>query len=358
MKPSERYQQDTKQHGYSTDPVQQLAMQRLDLLHEVLHQPRQTPGIFKRLFSSNKVTPTCGLYLWGDTGRGKTYLMDTFYACLEINEKHRIHFHRFMRDLHHRMQALDHADNPIKKICTDLATQIRILCLDEFHVTDITDAMIMKQLLTGLFESGITLVTTSNIAIDNLYRNGLQREQFLPAIQLLHLHLDELELETGQDYRKQILGNSDNYFICNAPEGEKNLRALFERLASVPPKNDRQISINQRSINYKAWANDIIWFDFQTLCNSARSANDYIDIGRSFTTVFINHLPVMSDEQNNVAKRFILLIDSLYDSRTRVMLCADVDVDQLYTGRQLNFEFQRTISRLCEMRDQHYPSNE
>jgi len=232
--------------------------------------------------------------------------------------------------------------------------QYRLLCLDEFHVTDITDAMILARLLESLFANGVTLVTTSNIAIEQLYMDGLQRESFLPAIELLHQYTSEVSLGQGIDFRFSYLERIKTYYIASNSESCPELEAHFERLADVEAKHDRDLRINDRHIKYVAWANDIIWFDFSELCRSARSAIDYLEIAQCFQTVFISNIQHMNDEQNDVARRFVHLIDALYDHRVKVFISADASPEDLYTGKNMAFAFARAVSRLSEMGSRHY----
>jgi len=314
------------------------------------------PGFLQRWLG--RLKPVTGIYLHGPTGRGKTWLMDSFYTCADFPEKHRLHFHRFMRDVHYQLSQLTNTREPLKVIAKQWASRYRMICLDEFHVSDIGDAMILGGLLQALFKEGVTLVTTSNIPIEDLYKNGLQRERFLPAIELLRQHTTEVELGEGKDYRIGLLSQNDIYQVAKNGEGEAALKKQFQLLANVPPKTHREIEINQREFHYQAWANELIWFSFDELCSKPRSASDYLDIAKSFHTVFISDIPSMDEGRDDAAKRFVHLIDALYDNHVKLIATAETPVEQLYHGRLVKFEFDRTVSRLNEMVSQAYLAKE
>lgn len=357
MTPLQYYHQLLRHKAYQTDPLQEQAMSCLDDLYTQLNNEDWPPGLFQRLFGKT-TTPINGVYFWGGTGRGKTWLMDSFYECVNFPEKNRLHFHRFMRDIHYQLNELPKTSDPLKIIAKQWADKYRLICLDEFHVSDIADAMILAGLLQALFKLGVTLVMTSNIPLDNLYKNGLQRERFLPAIELLKQYSTEISLGKGKDYRIGLLKQHDVYHVLGNEQGESLLRTQFEALANVAPKNHREIEINRREFHYQAWANELIWFDFDELCVKPRSANDYLDIAKSFHTVFISNIPCMGENKDDVAKRFVHLIDALYDKRVKLIATAEVQADQLYHGRLVTFEFKRTVSRLNEMTSQDYLSAE
>ncbi len=354
MTPQEHYQDAIKKGHLLPDAAQVQVVNQLQRLYMALRSPAKSTSLWLPRLTKRNSTPVQGIYLWGGTGRGKTCLMDAFYACLEFPEKHRVHFHRFMRDIHHRLQAHAYDKDPIKLICRELSTQIRLLCLDEFHVSDITDAMIMARLLEGLFENGITLVATSNIAIKDLYPNGLQRERFMPAIHLLQQHTDEISVNGEADYRSRMLQANRCYQVVAPEHYQTILTPMFNELATVPPKHGREIEINGHLIHYYAWANDLIWFDFLDLCNTPRATSDYMDIAKQCHTVFISGVPRMGEGQNDMARRFIHLIDTFYDNHTCLIVSAETEPAELYHGINLKFEFDRTISRLTEMNSQGY----
>jgi cell division protein ZapE len=339
------------------DEEQLRAIQRLQVLYDDLTSQSQhhSANVLKQFFQ-RKVKPVTGLYLWGGTGRGKTFLMDYFYNVVPFTEKYRVHFHRFMLDIHEQLKQLPKSPDPLTVIAKELATRYRLICLDEFHVHDIADAMLMVGLLKALFENKVTLVTTSNIAIDDLYKNGLQRDRFMYAIDLLHEHTDEVEIGNSRDYRLINLEKNDCYQVVEPGQGQQVLLPRFEKLAIVSAKHDRVLTINNRPIHYIALADDLIWFDFRELCATPRSANDYIEIAKIHSTVFISDIHIMNEAHDDVAKRFIHLIDALYDHHVKLVVTAEAMPGQLYEGERLNFAFQRTISRLTEMGGHHYLS--
>jgi cell division protein ZapE len=336
------------------DPLQRYAVFHTQRLYdELLAVQLQKPGLLAKIFR-HKPPPLKGLYFMGGTGRGKTYLLDCFYECLPFHEKHRVHFHRFMLEIHDRLKQLPPSPDPLQVIGAELAKRYRVLCLDEFHVHDIGDAMIMAGLLQALFDNDVTLAASSNISITELYKNGLQRERFMPAIKLLEENLEEVDLKAGQDYRLHRLTHADTYLVVNANNQQQWLEQRFADLAPTRPKHNHSLYINHRDIPYLALADDVIWFDFQVLCNTPRAASDYIEIALQFHTVFLSQIPVMSDTQDDVAKRFIHLVDALYDHNVKLIATAATMPDKLYTGRRLAFAFERTKSRLYEMSSKDY----
>lgn len=351
MTPEERYESDLHRTGFQPDEAQRLAVAHTQRLYtELLSYRQENEGVLSRLFH-NHDKKLKGIYLWGGTGRGKTYLMDCFYECLSFKEKHRVHYHRFMRDIHNQFEKLKKTAKPLESIASELAGKIQLLCLDEFHVNDIADAMIMKGLLRALIDKGVTLVLTSNSAIDDLYKNGLQRELFLPAIELLKEHTDVVSLGSGIDYRAQMLERCGCYFVeqDGGQTGMEFLEQQLEAICPCRPKRNRQLEVNDRLVDYVALADDVIWFDFDTLCNTPRSSHDYIEIAQLFNTVLLSNVIIMGEGRDAAAKRFVHLIDTLYDFKIKLIISAQTEPNQLYQGRALLSEFKRTISRLIEM---------
>lgn len=354
---AQRYLEEVNAGTLQHDESQLKTIQRLQRLHdELTDDSQQRPAKFFKPIFRRRLKPVTGLYLWGNTGRGKTFLMDYFYEAIPFTEKYRVHFHRFMLDIHEQLKQLPKSPDPLIVIARQLAMRYRLICLDEFHVHDIADAMLMAGLLKALFENRVTLVATSNIAIDNLYKNGLQRERFMYAIDLLHRHTDEVELGNNQDYRLINLEENDCYQVVEPGQGQQLLQSRFDKLAVVPPKHNRALTINNRPVHYLALADDLVWFDFRDLCASYRSANDYIEIAKMHSTVFITDIHIMKEAHDDVAKRFIHLIDALYDHHVKLVLTAESQPAQLYSGKRLAFAFERTVSRLSEMGSHHYLS--
>jgi len=357
MTPLQRYQSDIDKNKIKKDEMQWLAVQKIQRLYDELNKLENNQGFVFSLFKAKKKSIR-GLYLWGGTGRGKTYLVDSFYECLPDNKKHRVHFHRFMLEIHQQLKNLPKTPDPLEIIAKQLAEKVRVLCLDEFHVHDIADAMLLAGLLKEMFSKGITLVTTSNIAIHDLYKNGLQRERFMHAITLLEENTDEFDLGEGTDYRFNILGKSEYYYLLNGSssreDGINYLSNKFQLLAPCQPKTHRKIEINSRKIHYISYADDVIWFDFSELCGSNRSASDYIQLAERCHTLLLSDIPVMHDDQDAAAKRFVHLIDALYDHNVKLLVTANARAQDLYTGQRMHFAFDRTISRLVEMGTEKY----
>lgn len=357
MTPLQRYQEDLHKRRIKSDDKQWQAVQCTQRLYSELKIEQQNKvNFFSSLFKQK--TPVRGLYLWGGTGRGKTYLVDSFYECLPGNKKYRVHFHRFMLDIHQQLEDLPKSPNPLEIIAAQLAERINVLCLDEFHVHDIADAMLLAGLLKAMFEQGITLVVTSNIEIHNLYKNGLQRERFMYAIELLEKHTEEFDLGDDTDYRFDILDKSEHYYVFDEYKtkemGDDFLSFKLIELAPCQPKNNRTIEVNHREIHYISYADDVIWFDFNELCNTHRSANDYIEIAERFQTILLSNIQVFHEMDDAAAKRFIHFIDAIYDHNVKLLSTANAAANELYHGSRLKFAFERTVSRLTEMGSEQY----
>lgn len=351
--PWSRYQADLAR-GFLPDPAQERAVRATQALYERLLAPRPG-GLLQRL--RRRPQPVRGLYLWGGVGRGKTYLMDCFQECLPETLARRIHFHRFMEDVHDRLRACGALDDPLARIGRDLARDRPVLCFDEFFVADIADAMILSRLLEAMFAEAMTLVATSNVPPAELYRDGLQRAKFLPAIALIERHCDVLEVGGETDYRLRILSRDRTYLAAD-DGGERALDERFGELAPGAWTRDSTIRINQRPIRVRALADGLAWFDFAELCDTPRSASDYIEIARRFNTVFVSAIPVLGEGRNDPARRFIHLVDELYDRNVNLMVSAEAPIDSLYDGERLAFEFQRARSRLAEMQTHAYLARE
>jgi len=310
--------------------------------------------------------PIKGLYIWGGVGRGKTYLVNYFYRELPIEKKLRLHFHRLMQLVHDELEQLDGISDPLKTVAENLANKTHVLCLDEIHVNDITDAMLLGRLFEHLFNAGVVLITTSNIHPDDLYKNGLQREQFLPAIHLLKHYTKVIEIEGELDYRLRVLEENGVYRITDQLSepssrlslqrpSQNRLKTYFDKLSGVDlHKNRASIIINKRRIPVVKWADDVVWFSFDDICNTPRSASDYTQIGTFFSTVLISDIPIMDALQDDVARRFVVMVDEFYDLHVNLIVSAAGKPEDLYTGKRLAFEFERTASRLREMQSSEY----
>ncbi len=335
------------------DAAQAAAIEELDALwHQLLDfKSRRDQFLGRSLFSPD--VPK-GLYLWGGVGRGKTFLMDAFYAGLPYRRKRRIHFHNFMSEVHHAMKALASEDDPLIALADKIAKSTRLLCLDEFHVDDIADAMILGRLVASLLERGVVLITTSNYPPDGLYPHGLQRQNFIPAIELLKRELKVLNIASGSDYRLRALAREPLFVLANDPDSEARMDDLFERIAGRGPSNEHHVEIQGRPIPVKNVAHNVVWFNFQELCGGAHAQSDYLEIAHRFPTVFLSRIPQMTAEHAAEARRFTWLIDVLYDNNVRLVASAASALEDIYPHDAASGESARTVSRLSEMQSQHY----
>ncbi len=358
--PIQRYQRDLQQPDFSHDAAQQHAVECLQrLFDELCAAPTLAPSGLKAkfggLFGRKPVSePIKGLYFWGGVGRGKTYLMDTFYDTLPFENKLRAHFHRFMQRVHRELKALSGEKNPLILVADNIADEARVICFDEFFVTDITDAMILAGLFERLFQRGVVLVATSNIVPDGLYKDGLQRARFLPAIALLKRHTDVVNVDGGVDYRLRTLEQAELYHSPLDPEAEVSLADSFRRLAPDEMRRDVVLDIEGRVIRARYVADDVAWFDFSELCDGPRSQYDYIELARLFHAVVLSNVPQLGAGRDDQARRFINLIDEFYDRNVKLVMSAEVKLELLYAGGRLDFEFERTCSRLLEMQSEAY----
>ena len=351
--PKQRYRYHLDQGDIQPDVAQAFAIDHLEHIYQALKNAPVRQGLLHRFFGP-KPEPVPGLYLWGGVGTGKTLLMDIFAGAVGAEESKRIHFHRFMQSIHDQKATIKDQQNPLKIIAAGLADQCRVLCLDEFSVTDITDAMILSELLRHLFDQGITLVTTSNTQIENLYANGLQRDRFKPAIKLLLDHTQQLEVDTGRDYRRQYLLSKSVYHCPLGSTAHESMNIAFHELAGPYESKTRRIDLSGREVPVIAYGPDVIWFDFETLCEGNRSKMDYIELSRQFHTVLLSDIPVLYRTQDDSARRFIELVDELYDRGVNLIISAAALPDKLYQGVRLAEPFKRTISRLQEMSSPEY----
>ncbi len=350
MTPFNRYQRDLQRPDFISDSTQANAVRETQRLFEELNQKR--PRGLKRWLFDLKKNKIKGLYFYGGVGRGKTYLIDNFFACLPFQNKERLHFHRFMRLVHERLKVLRTERDPLPRLAREFAKKFKVLCLDEFHVTDITDAMILSGLLETMFEEGITLVTTSNEKPDELYKNGLQRERFLPAIQLIKENTLVLQVDGGMDYRLRVLEKASIYYAPMNGENQQQFNELFHRLAIENVSFNLVLEINGRKIPTIAKAEGILWLDFQVLCNIPRAVADYIELAQYYHTVFLSNIPILSEMQDDFARRLINLVDEFYDRNVKLIILAAAHPEQLYTGEAAHFK--RTVSRLQEMGSHAY----
>lgn len=359
MTPLEKYRHDLQRPDFSYDKAQEYAVEQLDrLYHDLVDRYENRPrSLWARIAPSaraNQNKPCQGLYFWGGVGRGKTYLVDTFFECLPFHTKMRIHFHRFMQRVHKDLKALQGEKNPLDIVAEELSKEARVLCFDEFFVTDITDAMILGGLMEKLFARGVTLVATSNIVPDQLYKDGLQRARFLPAIELINQFTDVINVDSGVDYRLRTLEQAEIYHSPLDAAAESSLRSSFESLSPEAGHEREAIEINGREIKTFSVADDVLWCDFKALCDGPRSQNDYIELARIYHAVLVSNVPVMAGAQDDMARRFINMVDEFYDRNVKLIMSGAAPIDELYAGGRLEFEFQRTRSRLLEMQSQEY----
>jgi len=359
--PWQHYQADLAQDDFTADPAQEQAVRHLQYLYERLLDTSEPAGGWRTWFSRGRSAvpePEVGLYLWGGVGRGKTYLMDTFYDALPFKQKLRVHFHRFMQRVHDELTSLEGQKNPLEAVADRLAGEARVICFDEFFVTDIGDAMILGGLMERLFQRGVTLVATSNIEPKYLYENGLQRQRFLPVIDLLEKYTKVVNVDAGVDYRLRTLQSAELYHYPLDEAANESLESSFRRLAREPGMHWERIEINHRYITCRSLSEDVAWFDFAELCDSPRSPSDYIELSRIFHAVLISGVPQFGPDKGDQARRFINLVDEFYDRNVKVVLTAQSPLLELYAGGQLSFEFERTISRLQEMQSHEYLARE
>jgi len=350
------YQQALSQKGYAADAAQQQAIERLQRLFDefmIYHQSQQS--MLKRWFS--KAEPPKGVYLWGGVGRGKSFLMDAFYSSLPVERKARLHFHEFMRGVHDQLKQLRSQSDPLEVVAKTIAQRYEIICFDEFHVSDIADAMILHKLLHELFEQGVSFVMTSNYEPSLLYTDGLHRDRILPAIELIKRRMDVLNVDTGVDYRRRSLEQMRLYLTPITEQTHAELTEAFQNLTDETPMAS-QIEIENRQLPVLACHNNVVWFDFKTLCEGPRSQNDYLDLASRFDTVLLSDVPKMAARDASAARRFTWLIDVLYDHKVKLIMSAAVPTSELYVSGPMSGEFHRTESRLMEMQSKEYVDSE
>lgn len=360
MTPRERYRDELARGVLLPDAAQAALVEELDAVHQALVAPRNV-GVLARLARRLRRTsrePVRGLYVWGGVGRGKTHLVDMFYRAPGLDPKLRIHFHRFMQLVHGELNALGEREDPLRIVASRMAKRARVLCFDEFYVSDITDAMILGRLLAALFERGVTLVATSNIEPSKLYAGGLQRERFLPAIELIERHAKVIRLDSDTDYRLRALERARTWYSPLGPDAERGLAECFRTLAPEHVIDGGVLTILGRPVPSVRHADGIAWFDFETLCMGPRSVADYIEIARDFHSVVLSGVPVLDDDRRDPLRRFIHLVDELYERNVNLIVSAAAAPDGLYRGRRLAEPFRRTRSRLVEMRSTDYLGRE
>lgn len=351
--PRSWYEHAKKNTDFIYDAAQLRGIDALEALYqELITFKKQRNRLFGKILPQPKVPK--GVYLWGDVGRGKSFLMDIFYQTLPYQRKRRVHFHAFMSEIHERLKGLKHKENPLDSVAKDIAKETRVLCFDEFHVSDIADAMILSGLLTGLAQYGVILVATSNYPPNALYPNGLKRDAFFPAIKLLEQNLEVVEINGEHDFRLKDMTQASVFFTPNDSNSQKNLESLFKNLADGHGPIADSISILGRNISIIGSYNKIIWFDFDILCKGHRSQEDYLILAQNYQTIFLSNVPVMSSFEKNEARRLTWLIDVLYDYKVKLVMSSAASVEKLYTEGDFAQEFSRTVSRMIEMQSSNY----
>ena len=346
------YEQSLAKRGFVSDPAQWRAVERLQQLYEEwsAYKARRSNAL-KRLLVHPDLPK--GVYLWGPVGRGKSFLMDAFYLCVPLVRKRRVHFHHFMREIHRELDELKGTEDPIAAVAERTAKRWRLICFDEFHVSDIADAMILGRYLEQAMDRGVEFVMTSNYHPDQLYPNGLQRERFLPAIEFIKQRLDVVSVDNGTDYRRLKMERMKVYHVgSDAP-----LAAIFNELRDVEQEK-QPLDVEGRQIAYRKRAGGLVWFDFDVLCGSPRSYADYVDLAKRFHTVMLSNVPRMSPKESDAARRFTWLVDVFYDDRVNLIISAAAEPEGLFTAGEHSAEFQRTVSRLHEMQSVEYLQTE
>lgn len=357
MEIRQAYEDSLSREGHVRDPAQLAIIERFEKLQEQL-QNQQSAGrgvlsFFTRR-SRRAGSSVRGLYIWGGVGRGKTFLMDLFFESLKIEKKRRIHFHRMMHDVHDRLGRVGEIEDPLDAVAESIAAETEVLCFDEFFVSDIADAMILGRLLDGLFRRGVTLVATSNSKPEELYKEGLQRQRFVPAIALLNQHTDVVHMDNDTDYRLRLLQKAGTYLTPDDETARAGLKYFFDESATAEISEDRALDVNGRAIQVHKCAKGIAWFEFPEICDGPRSQSDYIELARWYPSVIVSGVPLLTARREDQTRRFIALVDEFYDRRVKLILSAAAPAESLYTGTRLNFEFDRTVSRLIEMQSEEY----
>ncbi|WP_266180463.1 cell division protein ZapE [Dyella humicola] len=358
LAPSARYLEGVAAHRWEADPAQQALLPEFDRMHAALIAATvDNGGLFGRLKSllGNDTRETVpGLYLWGSVGRGKTFLMDLFVASLPHGKALRRHYHRFMGEVHEQLRALGERQDPLLEVAANIAGRCRVLCLDEFLVNDIGDAMILGTLLEALFARGVSLVTTSNTAPANLYKEGLQRARFLPAIALIEKRCHIVQMISSHDWRLRALSQAPVYHTPPSQEAERALARIFAGQAEGEVEEGGEIVLNDRPIPLRKRARNILWFEFAALCEGPRAVSDYIELAKAGPEIIISNVPQFTVYTDDAARRFVSLVDEFYDRHVKLILSAAAPITELYDGERLRAEFGRTESRLIEMQSEEY----
>jgi cell division protein ZapE len=350
------YQHELQRLGHQPDAVQQHAVVQLDDLRQRLMQALAPKNFWQKLTAprNGSVAQERGIYLWGGVGRGKTWLMDLFFHSLPFKQKQRSHFHRFMQHIHEELKKHRDRADPLDLIAANIAGKTRVLCFDELYVSDIADAMLLGNLFRSLFDRGVTLVATSNCAPDELYKDGLQRVRFLPAIKLIKEATQVINVDSGIDYRLRHLEHARTWFDLRDNTAQASMLDLFTQLVEGTGTENVSMQLNHRKLKVKRQSDDVLWFEFKELCDGPRGPADYIELARCYHSVFVSDMPLLTATQENQARRFVNLVDEFYDRGVKLFVSAATAPEQIYEGSQLTFEFRRTLSRLTEMQSREY----
>lgn len=355
----ERYRQAVQEEGIVANPGQQKIIEHLQRLHDELLNAGSIRHIrvLRRFFRSDE-NLIKGIYIWGGVGRGKTFLMDLFFSSAPVDLKVRTHFHRFMQSVHHELKEFRDTTDPLERIGRKFSKRCKLLCLDEFFVLDIGDAVILSGLLRSLLKNGVVIVVTSNTSPDNLYLGGIQRDRFMAAIRLIKSQMDVVQINDGTDFRLQTLAGKRLYYDSLSSETDAAFKSLFTELSAGLPEYSNSLEVLNRTIQTVRHSDHLVWFEFSDVCDGPRSKADYIEIASLYRTVMISNIPELNWELENQARRFIELVDEFYDRSVHLIISAHSSINSLYTGKRLVKEFERTVSRLHEMQTDRYLSRE
>jgi len=356
VSPAERYSQALSSGQFLPDEAQAQAVQELDRVwHELIHRYKASKKAFRRF---RRQTAPRGVYMWGGVGRGKTWLMDQFFESIPFRRKLRMHFHHFMQHVHRELNKLSGQRNPLDLVADQIYKDAVIICYDEFFVSNVTDAMILSDLFQKLFQRGITLVATSNIAPDGLYKNGIHRDRFLPTIEMVKKNCVVLNVDAGVDYRLRVLKQAQLFKAPLSHEAQQWIAQRFSALTQTQVQSQESIIINNRIVETIGHTEDVLWCEFSELCLKPRSPSDFIEIANIYNTVLVSNVPHLTDQINDATRRFIYLVDEFYDRGVKLLLTSQDDIINIYQGEKLAFEIERTRSRLLEMQSDEYLHSE
>lgn len=356
VSPAERYSQALSSGQFLPDEAQAQAVQELDRVwHELIHRYKASKKAFRRF---RRQTAPRGVYMWGGVGRGKTWLMDQFFESIPFRRKLRMHFHHFMQHVHRELNKLSGQRNPLDLVADQIYKDAVIICFDEFFVSNVTDAMILSDLFQKLFQRGITLVATSNIAPDGLYKNGIHRDRFLPTIEMVKKNCVVLNVDAGVDYRLRVLKQAQLFKAPLSHEAQQWIAQRFSALTQTQVQSQESIIINNRIVETIGHTEDVLWCEFSELCLKPRSPSDFIEIANIYNTVLVSNVSHLTDQINDATRRFIYLVDEFYDRGVKLLLTSQDDIINIYQGEKLAFEIERTRSRLLEMQSDEYLHSE